>query len=90
MALRFSPIDTPVRDLEMWYAYGGQYSFAISYESRTGPGLHGLPGYVASWRYLHHKKPAVRLEGSPFNTFVEAEEACEVMLEQLSSEADAS
>jgi hypothetical protein len=87
MALHFSPVDTPLRDLEIWHANSGEYSFAISYESRSGPGLHGQPGFVASWRSLIHNSSAIRVGGSPFKTFVEAENACEVMFEHLKAEA---
>lgn len=41
------------------------------------------PGFVASWRPILINKPAVRLGGSPFETFAEAEKACGAMLEYL-------
>jgi hypothetical protein len=85
MSLLFSPIDTPLRELEVWHANSSEYSFAISRESWSGPGLHGQPEFVASWRPLHHNKPALRVAGSPFQTFVEAEKACEVMLKHLAN-----
>ena len=66
-------------DLEIWSA-SDRYSFVISNESRSGPGLHGEPGFVASWRPINLNKPAVRVGGSPFNTFAEAEKACEAFL----------
>jgi hypothetical protein len=77
MDLHFSPVDTPLPELEIWHANSGEYSFAISRESWSGPGLHGQPGFVASWRPLHHNKLALRVKGSPFKTFFEAVEACE-------------
>ena len=43
-------------------------------------GFHGQPGYVASWRAIDINKPAIRVGGSPFRTFAEAEKACEAML----------
>ncbi|SIO52047.1 hypothetical protein [Bradyrhizobium sp. Ash2021] len=70
-------------DLEIWSASDRGYSFVISNESRSGPGLHGQPGFVASWRPIHLNKPATRVGGSPFNTFAEAEKACEAFLEHL-------
>ena len=77
LALHFTRVDTPVDDLEIWMASSGGFSFVVSNESRSGPGLHGQPGFVASWRPIHLNKPAIRIAGSPFNTFAEAEKACE-------------
>ena len=88
MALHFSPLNTPLRDLEIWHASTGEYSFAISHESRNGPGLRGKPGFIASWRSRCNNKPAVTVQGSPFATFVQAEEACERMHVQLTSYAE--
>ena len=59
------------------------YPFVISNESRSGPGLHGKPGFVASWRPINFNGSAVRVGGSPFKTFAEAEHACEAMLAHL-------
>ncbi|UVO30735.1 hypothetical protein [Bradyrhizobium arachidis] len=82
MALRFSRVDTPA-NLEIWSASDSGFSFVISNESRSGPGLHGQPGFVASWRLINLNRPAVRVGGSPFNTFAEAEKACEAFLKHL-------
>ena len=87
MDLHFSPVDTPLPELEVWHANSGEYSFAISRESWTGPGLHGKPGFVASWRPLHHNKPATKVGGSPFKSLFEAQAACEVTLEGLTAVA---
>ncbi len=81
MALHFRRVDTSVNALEIWMASSGGFSFVISNESRTGPGLHGKPGLIASWRPVHVNKSAVKLGGSPFNTFAEAKAACEALLE---------
>ncbi|MBR0821227.1 hypothetical protein [Bradyrhizobium liaoningense] len=83
MALHFTRVDTPVNELEIWMACSGGFSFVISNESRTGPGLHGKPGLVASWRPVQVNKSAIKLGGSPFSTFAEAEKACETLLETL-------
>ena len=88
MALHFSPLNTPLRDLEIWHADTGEYSFAISHESRDGPGLRGNPGFIASWRSRYSNKPAITVQGSPFATFVQAEEECERKLVQLTSDAE--
>jgi hypothetical protein len=80
MALHFRRV---AEDLEIWIENSDGYSFVISNESRSGPGLHGPPGFVASWRPIHLNKSAMRVVGSPFNTFAEAEKACEAFLEHL-------
>ncbi|WP_028351188.1 hypothetical protein [Bradyrhizobium murdochi] len=75
-----------VEDMEIWSASSDGYSFVISFESPTGPGLHGSPGYVASWRPLYQSRGAIRIIGSPFKNFAEAEDACNTMLNYLTSE----
>jgi hypothetical protein len=81
--LQFSRVVTPVEDIQIWNATSGGFSFVISYESRSGPGLHGRPGYMASWRPIHENRPAIKITGSPFKTFTDAEQACETMLRYL-------
>jgi hypothetical protein len=83
MTLHFTRVETPVHELEIWMACSSGFSFVISNESRTGPGLHGKPGLVASWRPVEENKSAIKLGGSPFSTFAEAEKACEAVLEAL-------
>jgi len=83
MALRFSPVGAATEELKIWSASERGFSFVISYESPSGPGLHGQPGFVASWRPIPINRPAIRLGGSPFETFAEAEKACEAMLAHL-------
>jgi hypothetical protein len=85
MALHFSPVDTPLRDLQVWHAESSDYSFAISHEIRSGPGLRGKPGFIASWRPKHSNRSAVAVEGSPFAASEEAEKACELVLVHLSA-----
>jgi hypothetical protein len=81
--MQFSRVISSVTDMEIWNASTGGFSFAISYESRTGPGLHGHPGFLASWRPIHQNRCAVKIIGSPFKTFMAAEQACETMLGYL-------
>jgi hypothetical protein len=81
MALNFSRASTALRSSQIWHANSDEYAFSISRESRNG----SEPGFVASWRFLHDKRPAITVGGSPFATFVEAEEACELMLMHLST-----
>jgi hypothetical protein len=40
-------------------------------QSRSGPGLHGRTGFVASWRPIHQNRCAVRVIGSPVKTLGE-------------------
>ena len=87
MALHFSPVNTPLRDLEVWHAEGSEYSFSISHASRESPGPHDKPGFIASWRSRYNNRPAITVVGSPFVTFAEAEQACEFMLVHLSRRA---
>jgi hypothetical protein len=73
--------------LSMTFKFGNAssngFSFVISYESRSGPGLHGNPGYVVSWRPVDKNRSAIKVGGSPFKTLIEAEKACEIVLEYL-------
>jgi hypothetical protein len=70
------------------WKYGAQtataISFVISYESPAGPGFHGRAGYLASWRPVYEGRGAIRITGSPFKTFDEAEAACDAMLKLIS------
>jgi hypothetical protein len=80
MAMEFTRVISPVEDMEIWTASSDGFSFVIGYESRSGPGLHGRTGFVASWRPIHQNRCAVRVVSSPFKTLGEAEEACNAML----------
>jgi hypothetical protein len=83
--MQFSRVITPVEDIQIWNASSDGFSFVISYESRSGPGLQGNPGFVASWRYQN--RSAVKITGSPFKTLTAAEQACDVMLGHLISDS---
>jgi hypothetical protein len=48
--------------------------------------LHGRSGYVASWRPLYGGQGAIKVIGSPFKSFEEAESACDAMLKNLMSD----
>jgi hypothetical protein len=50
--MEFTRVISPVADMEIWSGSSNGFSFVISYESRSGPGFRGQPGYVASWRSL--------------------------------------
>ena len=83
MSMQFNRVGNPVEDLQIWNASSNDFSFVISHESRNGPGLHGRPGFVASWRPIHQNRSAIKVAGSPFETLAEAEEACKAMLAHL-------
>ena len=84
MALHFNRVGPATAELEIWSASERGFSFVISNESSSGPGLHGKPGFVASWRPINFNRTAIRVGGSPFRSFAEAEKACEDMLVHLS------
>jgi hypothetical protein len=83
MALQFH---RAVEHMEIWSASCDGYSFVISFESPTGPGFHGRPGFLASWRPLHQCRGAIKIGGSPFKMFTEAEEACNTVLKHLTKQ----
>ena len=84
--MQFSRVIVLVEDIQIWNASSNGFSFVISYESRSGSGLQGKPGFVASWRPLYQNRFAVKVIGSPFKTLNAAEQACEVMLANLISD----
>jgi hypothetical protein len=84
--MQFSRVITPVEDMEIWNASSDGFSFVISYESHSGRGLQGKPGFVASWRPIYQNRFAVKVIGSPFKTLTAAEQACEAMLGYLISD----
>ena len=88
MTLHFNRVGAATDELEIWSASECGFSFVVSNESLSGPGLRGRPGFVASWRPIDINKPAIRVGGSPFKTFAEAERACETMLAHLSQYSD--
>jgi hypothetical protein len=88
--VQFSRVITPVEDIQIWNASSNGFSFVTSYESRTGPGLQGNPGFLASWRPMHQNRSAVKVIGSPFKSFTAAEQACEDVLRHLISDSPSS
>jgi hypothetical protein len=72
--------------MQIWSANSDGYSFTISFfESLSGPGFRRVSGYVASWRPLDQGRGAIKIIGSPFRSFDEAEVACDAMLKNLTS-----
>ena len=88
--MQFSRVITPVEEIQIWNTSSNGFSFVISYESRSGPGLQGKPGFVASWRPIYQNRSAVKVIGSPFKTLSAAEQACEAMLGYLVSDSPSS
>lgn len=66
--------------MRIWNAVYGGYTWAIVYEP-------GLLGYTASYRKLGHNKNSqiVSIDGAPWGSFVEAEEACKCTWKALRS-----
>jgi hypothetical protein len=85
--MQFSRVISPVEDLQIWNASSNGFSFVISFESRSGPGLHGRPGFVASWRPIYQSRCAIKVGGSPFKTLAEAEVACTAVLAHLTDDS---
>ena len=69
-----------VPNMDIWSASSAGLSFVISFSSPNGAGLRGKHGFLASWRPLYSGTGAIKVTGSPFSTFVEAEAACNTML----------
>ena len=62
-----------VEKMDVWSASSADILFVITFASPTGPGFHGRRGFLASWRPIYSSAGAVKLTGSPFNTFADAE-----------------
>ena len=82
MALQFHHV---LENLDLWSATSEGFSFVISYGDHAGPGFSGRAGYLASWRPVYGGRGAIKIIGSPFSTFDEAEAACGAMLKHLTS-----
>jgi hypothetical protein len=76
-----------IESMDVWSASGADISFVITFASPTGSGLRGPHGFLASWRPLYSRTGAVKVIGSPFNSFEEAEQACNAMLGMLEEQA---
>ena len=69
-----------VEHLDVWLASSADISFVITFDSPTGPGFRGRQGFAASWRPLHSRTGAIKVIGSPFKTFADAETVSNDML----------
>ncbi len=72
-----------VEGLKVWIATSDDISFVISFASPTGAGFRGRLGYVASWRPDYAGRGAIKVIGSPFKNFADAEQACNAISEHL-------
>jgi hypothetical protein len=81
--MQFRRVISPVEDMQIWNTSSNGFSFVIRYESRSGPGLRGRAGFVASWRPIYQNRCAIKVGGSPFKSLTEAEGACKAMLGYL-------
>ena len=68
-----------VESIDVWSASSADISFVITFASPNGPGFHGRLGFLATWRPVYSTMGAVKVTGSPFNTFADAEAACNTM-----------
>ena len=81
MPLQFHRV---VEEIDLWGASSNGYSFTISFFGNlAGPGLLGRSGFVASWSPLYRGRGAIKIMGSPFKSFDEAEVACDAKLTRL-------
>jgi hypothetical protein len=76
-----------IENMDVWSARSADTSFVITFASPTGPGFQGRRGFVASWRPLYSSTGAVKVIGSPFNSFDDAVGACNTMLGHLEEAA---
>lgn len=83
MSLRFAPVDLGIPDMQGYRAASNNYSFLITLERRIGPDFEGYTGYTASWKPFGTSTVANRIDGGPWKTFKEAEEACKSTWRQL-------
>ena len=75
--------------MRCWVNRVNHYSFVITLEMEDGPKFDKWVGYTASWKNTkfdltpHGKQPANRIDGGPWKTFKEAEDACTNTYRQL-------
>lgn len=87
--MKFQQVLSPFDDMPLWASRSNGYSFVISYDPKTGAGMDGWTGYNASWKNLaadmepFGKQRANRIDGGPWQTFLEAELACKKTLKEL-------
>lgn len=91
MALKFERLPAPslpgldFSEMESWGARSNGYSFLISCDRGHNQYTPGHDEWRASWKNSHYSGPqsANQIDGSPFRTRIEAEEACKLTWRQL-------
>src|SRR6476646_9231006 len=66
-AMQFVRVISRVEDMEIWNASRNGFSFVISYESHSGPGLQARAGFVASWRPIMRTDAPLKSPARPLN-----------------------
>ena len=85
--MNFDPVPDPLPKMRAWVARTHNFSFCISLEMESGDPEWN--GYTASWKNTNAdmhpfgKQRANRIDGGPWQTFSEAEDACRATLKQL-------
>jgi len=86
--MRFERVPSSYPDMRLWAASSGNYSFVIS-EERMVPPDPLWSGFTASWKNVHSdmtpfgKQAANKIDGGPWKTLAQAEQACNATLKQL-------
>lgn len=84
--MKFHKLPSIVPDMKIWKSNVQKYSFVITQETRM---FEGFTGFTASWKNTDFdtiafgKQPSNFIEGGPWKTFKEAEEACKKTFKQL-------
>ena len=69
--------------LSRWTATTAQLSLAAADMFATPVAVHWSSRLYASWSLLYQNRTAIKVTGSPFKTFVEAENACNAIFSHL-------
>lgn len=80
--MKFNEVKLPMRDLRIWNAVKGGYSFVIVLEESMGNEFKGWSGYSISWKRISNGKTNIVPELF-YNSFDEAIEAVEKLASEL-------
>jgi len=86
----FQECPSPFHGLRVWRADAADYSFVISHESLKG--FDQYSGYTARWKNKKFdttpfgSQPANRIDGGPWQRWVDVEEACKATLKKLTQQ----
>ena len=87
--MKFKPALDILPDFKGWIAFIGTWSFVITLEEKSGKGFENYTGYTASWKNINFdtrafgSQPANIIDGGPWKTFLEAENACKKTYKEL-------